>query len=83
MIHRPGDAQKYHEIASRYRTLGNPVTGFFGAKGKDGQVVAREIQVVDDDYPYEGTMRQYRLTVPFDLTGQTALIGGKEKSPRS
>jgi predicted alpha-1,2-mannosidase len=81
MIHRPGDAQKYHEIASRYRTLWNPVTGFFGAKGKDGKwLPEKDPKVVDDDYLYEGTMWQYRWTVPFDLAGQTALIGGKEKS---
>ncbi len=81
MIHRPGDARTYHEIASNYRTLWNPVTGFFGAKDKDGKwLPEKDPKVVDDDYLYEGTMWQYRWTVPFDLAGQTALIGGKKKS---
>jgi putative alpha-1,2-mannosidase len=81
MIHRPGDARAYHEIASNYRTLWNPVTGFFGAKDKGGKwLPEKDPRVVDDDYLYEGTMWQYRWTVPFDLAGQTALIGGKKKS---
>jgi predicted alpha-1,2-mannosidase len=81
MIHRPGDAEAYHEIASNYRTLWNPATGFFGAKNKDGHwLPEKDPKVVDDDYLYEGTMWQYRWTVPFDLAGQTALIGGEKKS---
>jgi predicted alpha-1,2-mannosidase len=83
IIHRPGDTRKYHEIASNYRTLWNPVTGFFGAKDRGGNwLPEKDPKVVDDDYLYEGTMWQYRWTVPFDLKSQTALIGGNEKSAR-
>jgi predicted alpha-1,2-mannosidase len=81
IIHRPADAREYHEIASNYRTLWNPATSFFGAKDKEGKwLPEKDPKIVDDDYLYEGTMWQYRWTVPFDLPGQTALIGGKEKS---
>jgi putative alpha-1,2-mannosidase len=61
--------------------LWNPTTKFFGAKDKDGNWLPdKDPKVVDDDYLYEGTMWQYRWTVPYDLPGQTVLIGGRERS---
>ena len=81
MLHRPADARKYHTIAANYRTLWNPTTQFFGAKDKKGNwLPTKDPRVIDDVYFYEGTLWQYRWTVPYDLPGQTALLGGKEKS---
>lgn len=81
IIHRPEDARKYHEIAANYSTIWNPATKLFGAKDKSGEwLPAKDPKVVDDDYLYEGTMWQYRWTVPYDLNGETSLMGGKERS---
>jgi predicted alpha-1,2-mannosidase len=81
MIHKPEDAERYHKVAADYKTLWNPTTKFFGAKDKDGNWLPdKDPKVVDDDYLYEGTMWQYRWTVPYDLPGQTVLIGGRERS---
>lgn len=84
MLHRPEDARKYHEIAANYRTLWNPATGFFGAKDREGNwLPAKDPRVVDDEYLYEGTMWQYRWTVPYDLPGLTKLQGGRHASAES
>jgi predicted alpha-1,2-mannosidase len=81
MIHRPGEARKYHQIAADYRTLWDPSTKFFGAKDKAGNwLPQKDPKVIDDTYLYEGSMWQYRWTVPYDLTGHAQLMGGKEES---
>ncbi|MEO6966228.1 MAG: glycoside hydrolase domain-containing protein [Acidobacteriaceae bacterium] len=81
LLHRPQDALKYHKIAADYRTLWNPATGFFGARGRDDKwLPAKDPRVIDDTYLYEGTMWQYRWTVPYDISGLVKLQGGTQKS---
>jgi predicted alpha-1,2-mannosidase len=81
MIHRPEDARKYHQMAADYRTLWDTSTKFFGAKDKAGNwLPQKDPKVIDDTYLYEGTMWQYRWTVPYDLSGHAELMGGKEQS---
>jgi predicted alpha-1,2-mannosidase len=83
ILHRTDDARKYHDKAANYRMLWNPTTGFFGAKDQYGKwLPARDPKVVDDDYLYEGTMWQYRWTVPYDLAGLTKLQGGRPISAK-
>jgi predicted alpha-1,2-mannosidase len=83
MLNRTEDARTYHEIAANYRTLWNPDTKFFGAKDKDGKwLPMKDPTVIDDEHLYEGTLWQYRWTVPYDLAGQTELMGGKEESAK-
>ena len=58
-----------------------PHDKFFGAKDKKGNwLPTKDPRVIDDVYFYEGTLWQYRWTVPYDLPGQTALLGGNAKS---
>ncbi len=84
ILHRSDDARKYHQIAADYRTLWNPATGFFGAKDSAGNwLPPKDPRVVDDQYLYEGTMWQYRWTVPYDLPGLTKLQGGQQASAES
>ncbi|MDR3749886.1 MAG: GH92 family glycosyl hydrolase [Terracidiphilus sp.] len=84
MIHRPGDARKYHQMAADYRTLWDPSTKFFGAKDKAGNwLPQKDPKVIDDTYLYEGSMWQYRWTVPYDLSGHAQLMGGKEQSMKT
>jgi putative alpha-1,2-mannosidase len=81
LLHRPQDARKYHKIAADYRALWNPATGFFGARDRDGKwLPAKAPRVIDDTYLYEGTMWQYRWTVPYDLPGLIQLQGGAKES---
>lgn len=81
LLHRPQDAAKYRKIAADYRTLWNSAAGFFGAKDASGKwLPAKDPRVIDDKYLYEGTMWQYRWTVPYDLSGLVKLQGGRKKS---
>jgi putative alpha-1,2-mannosidase len=81
MIHRPDDERKYHQMAADYPTLWEPSTKFFGARDKTGNwLPTKDPKVIDDLYLYEGTMWQYRWTVPYDLAGHAKLMGGKEQS---
>ena len=84
LLHRLQDAHKYHQIAADYRTLWNPATGFFGAKDSNGKwLPAKDPRVIDDTYLYEGTMWQYRWTVPYDIAGLVKMQGGTQKSAES
>jgi predicted alpha-1,2-mannosidase len=74
------DARKFAEIALGYKSLWNPSTRLFAGKDAAGHwVPSKTPDKIDDVMFYEGSARQYRWVVPYDLPGLIHLFGGKEQ----
>ncbi|SNS42225.1 alpha-1,2-mannosidase, putative [Granulicella rosea] len=77
------DAKMFAKIAASYPVLWDKEVSQFAGKDAEGNWhVIKDPDVDDDTVFYEGSARQYRWAVPYDMPGLIHLMGGADNFTR-
>lgn len=77
------DAKMFSQLALSYSLLWNREVSQFAGKDSAGKWhVLKDSDIDDDTLFYEGSARQYRLAVPYDIPGLIRLFGNAETFTR-